>query len=205
MRLMKWTGWTVAVVVLGLAVGLAVARWMPGESTTALLAETPTGGDFVLNAANGPFDLQGQRGKVVLIYFGYTFCPDICPTNLALMAQALNALSEEELGHVQGVFVSVDPERDTLKLLAAYTHHFHPSITGITGKPDEVARVAARYGAAYRKVEGESKGGYLVDHSSNTYVVAPNGSLYATLPHAAPPQEILDITRQLLARTDTGR
>ncbi len=205
MRLMRGIGWAITVVALGLAIGWAVSSRMSGESTNAPLAKTPTGGDFVLNAANGRFALQAQRGRVVLIYFGYTFCPDICPTNLALMAQALNALTEEELGRVQGVFVSVDPKRDTLNQLAAYTSHFHPSILGITGEPDDVARVAAQYGAAYRKVEGESKGGYLVDHSSNTYVVAPNGSLYATLPHAAPPQEILDITRQLLARTDTGR
>ena len=74
---------------------------------------SPTGGDFVLQSKNGPFNLVAHRGKMVLIYFGYTFCPDICPTNLALMAQALNELSAAELQRVTPVFISVDPDRDT--------------------------------------------------------------------------------------------
>ena len=158
----------------------------------------------MLQAPQGPFRLQEQRGKVVLIYFGYTFCPDICPTNLALMAQALNALTEEELARVQGVFISVDPQRDAVDLLAPYTNHFHPTIIGMTGEAGDVARIAAQYGAAYRKVEGESQGGYLVDHSSNTYVIAPDGSLHATLPHATAPQKILEVTRRLLAQMSSS-
>ncbi len=196
--------WIVTVAVLGALLGWAISLWMPKESATVTLTEAPRGGDFVLQAPRGPFSLQEQRGKVVLIYFGYTFCPDICPTNLAMMAQALSGLTEAELERVQGVFVSVDPQRDTLDLLAAYTGHFHSSIVGATGSSQDVARVAAQYGAAYRQVEGESKGGYLVDHSSNTYVVAPDGSLHATLPHAAPPDQILEITRRLLARTQSS-
>jgi protein SCO1/2 len=164
------------------------------------LSAPPTGGDFSLESINGPFHLKDLRGKVVLIYFGYTFCPDICPTNLSMMAQALNALTEEELQQVQGLFISVDPERDSLKQLAVYTDHFHPNIIGITGSPDDLARIAKQYGAAYRKMEGESEGGYLIDHSSNTYVVAPDGSLHTALPHATPPQQILDVTRKLLAQ-----
>ena len=192
----------IIILALGLVLGWAVSAWLPsadqpGSLPNGLVA-APKGGDFSLDTAGGPFRLQDQRGKVVLLFFGYTFCPDVCPTNLALMAQALNALSEEELKRVQGVFVSVDPARDTIDKLAAYTNHFHSAIAGVTGSPDAVARVAGQYGAVYRKVEGESEGGYLVDHSSNTYVVAPDGSLHATLPHAAPPQQILNVTRELL-------
>ena len=192
------------ILVAGLLLGWAVSVWMPDADQPASLsnglAAAPTGGDFSLNTADGPFSLQDQRGKVVLLFFGYTFCPDVCPTNLALITQALNALTEEELKHVQGVFVSVDPARDTLDKLAAYTNHFHSAIVGVTGDPDAVARAAKQYGAAYRKVEGESEGGYLVDHSSNTYVIASDGSLHATLPHAAPPQEILAVIRGLLGQ-----
>ncbi len=191
-------------IAIGLTLGWAVSRWMPGDDGALSLAEAPSGGDFVLEAPDGPFRLQDHRGKVVLIYFGYTFCPDICPTNLALMAQALNAMTEEELTRVQGAFVSVDPDRDTLNLLAAYADHFHPAIVGMTGEPDDLAEIARRYGAAYRKVEGESRGGYLVDHSSNTYVIAPDGSLHAILPHATPPQQILDVTRRLLTQTHSS-
>lgn len=175
-----------------------VSQWPFKSNRPVTLSEAPQGGDFTLDAASGPFDLKAQRGKVVLIYFGYTFCPDICPTNLMLMAQALNALNKDELARVQGVFISVDPERDTLDKLAAYTKYFHPSIIGVTGKPDHIAQIAKQYGAVYRKVEDESRGGYLIDHSANTYIVAPDGSLHTILPHATPPEQIVKVIRSLL-------
>lgn len=193
--------WTIIALLAGLLLAGGLLFLTPTKTQAPLnLSTAPTGGDFSLESSEGPFHLKDLRGKVVLIYFGYTFCPDICPTNLAMMAQALNALSAEELQRVQGVFVSVDPERDSLEHLAAYTDHFHPAIIGVTGSPEELARIAKQYGAAYRKVEGESEGGYLVDHSSNTFVVAPDGSLNTTLPHATPPQKILEVTRKLLAQ-----
>ncbi len=195
-----WFSWGAVVVAAGLLLGWVISSWNPGADQPLSLREVPQGGDFTLSAPHGPFRLQDMRGKVVLIYFGYTFCPDICPTNLALISQALNALTEEELTRVQGLFVSVDPARDTLDRLARYADYFHPAILAVTGDPDAVARAAELYGAAYHKVEGESQGGYLVDHSSYTYVIAPDGSLSASLPHATPPREILDITRKLLAR-----
>ena len=107
----------------------------------------PTGGDFSLMSADGPFRLQEQRGKVVLIYFGYTFCSDVCPTNLSLMSQALNALTDEELTRVQGLFVSVDPERDKVEGLKKYAQHFHDGMLGVTGASAELAEIATRYGA----------------------------------------------------------
>jgi len=195
----------VGVLALGLMLGWAVSVWMPGSNEPIALPNAvesvPTGGDFSLMSADGPFQLQDQRGKVVLIYFGYTFCSDVCPTNLALMAQALNGMTDEELNQVQGLFVSVDPERDKVETLKKYAQHFHDTMLGVTGSPSEIAEIAKRYGSAYRKVEGESAGGYLVDHSSNTYVIAPDGSLHSILPHAAPAQEILKITRELLAKS----
>ena len=201
---MKKLGWTVVVIALGLVLGWIVAGWLPEAEPPISLSEPPRGGDFALDEPGGAFRLQDQRGKVVLLYFGYTFCPDICPTNLALMTQALNAMTDEELERVQGVFVSVDPERDTLDRLTTYTEYFHPSIVGVTDTPDAIALVAKQYGAAYRKIEGESKGGYLVDHSSNTYVIAPDGALNAILPHATPAREILQATRGLLAQTGSS-
>jgi protein SCO1/2 len=177
-----------------------IVLWQVMPNRHVTLSEVPQGGDFTLDSASGPFELKAQRGKVVLVYFGYTFCPDICPTNLMLMAQALNALNKDELARVQGVFISVDPERDTLDRLAAYTKYFHPSIIGVTGKPDHIAQIAKQYGAVYHKVKDESRGGYLIDHSANTYVVAPDGSLNTILPHATPPKEILKVIRRLLSQ-----
>ncbi len=195
----------ITVLTLGILMGWIVSTSMPTSDKPVTLpnaiAAAPTGGDFSLTSADGAFRLKDYRGKVVLIYFGYTFCSDICPTNLALMAQALNGMTENELAQVQALFVSVDPERDKVATLKKYAQHFHETMLGVTGSPTELAEIATRYGAAYRKIEGESEGGYLVDHSSNTYVIAPDGSLHTILPHATPAQEILKVTRKLLTES----
>lgn len=187
----------IAIIILA---AVLVVQWQLRTGVKGGLNDAPRGGDFTLNSAKGPFDIKSQRGKVVLIFFGYTYCPDICPINLMLMAQAFKKLNKAELARVQGVFISVDPERDTLKKLAAYTKYFHTSIIGVTGKPSEIAKIAKQYGAVYHKVYDGSAGGYLVDHSANTYVIAPDGSLNTILPHATPPAETLKLIRQLLKR-----
>lgn len=158
--------------------------WQPASIR---LAEPPKGGDFALRSAAGPLSLHDLRGKVVLLYFGYTMCPDICPTSLAFTAQGLAQLDAKELENVKMLFVTVDPERDTLERLKDYTTFFHPSIAGLTGTPEEIARAAKLYGASYAKQQVESAAGYVVDHTADTYVIAPDGSLYAMLPHATPP------------------
>ena len=121
--------------------------WAPaiqplGRHRALELAARPTGGDFRLQSAAGPVDLKNLRGRVVLIYFGYTWCPDICPTNLAFIAAALKSLAPEDLARVQVLFVSVDPERDDAQRLAQYTGYFHPQILGLTGTPEEIAETA---------------------------------------------------------------
>ena len=135
----------------------------------------------------------------MLIYFGYTTCPDICPTNLAFLAAALRELTPDELKRVRVLFVSVDPERDDLRRLTEYAAYFHPHIQGVTGTPEQVAQVAAQYGAAYRRVEQTGSAmGYLVDHSAYTYIVDPAGHLVRSLDHATPPDQILAVIRRLL-------
>jgi len=193
-------------VIVGLAVLLVwlLVGWQPaGDDNTAHralgLAAEPTGGDFRLHAADGPVSLVDLRGKVVLIYFGYTWCPDICPTNLAIIALALRALAPAELTQVQVLFVSVDPERDTPKRLQEYAAYFHPAIVGVTGSQAEIARAAALYGAAYRRAEAsDSAMGYSVDHSAYTYVVDPRGRLVATLDHATPSETLVATIREHL-------
>jgi protein SCO1/2 len=169
--------------------------WQPGN---ARLAAPPKGGDFTLRSTAGPLSLHDLRGKVVLLYFGYTMCPDICPTSLAFTAQGLAQLDAKELEKVQMLFVTVDPERDTLERLKDYTTFFHPSIAGLTGTPEEIARAAKLYGASYARQQVESATGYVVDHTADTYLIAPDGSLYATLPHAAPPAKVAEKVRAAL-------
>jgi protein SCO1 len=163
-------------------------------------SDAPTGGDFTLQSPDGPVSLADQRGKVVLLYFGYTFCPDVCPTSLSTVAQALSALTPDELAKVKSYFISVDPERDTMDVLKAYAPFFHPGIVGISGSSEQVARVAQLYGAVYMKQKPDANGLYSVDHSSFIYVIAPNGKLAATLPHGTLPTQIVDMIRSQLTR-----
>ncbi len=191
----------ILIILLLLAIGYVLFVWQPGgdSAMTEQNSHTlPVGGDFTLQSVQGPVSLKDFRGKVVLIYFGYSMCPDICPTNLSMMAGALGQLSKEELQRVQGLFISVDPERDSLQRLEEYTQYFHPAIMGITGKPEVIAELAKRYGAAYKKVVLDSATNYVVDHSSETYVIDPQNKLVESLPHGALPEQILAAIRKYL-------
>ncbi len=182
----------------------ALLMWSPSvkrdEMPVSIIAEVPRGGDFTLNSHRGEVALSALRGKVVVLYFGYTWCPDICPTSLGFLAGALNELSADELERLQVLFISVDPERDTLERLKAYGEYFHPSILGVTGSPEAVAKTAKLYGAAYSVAKQESAMGYAVDHSADLYMIDPLGHLAGKLPHGTPPSEMLAALRELLAQ-----
>jgi protein SCO1/2 len=162
------------------------------------LATPPPGGNFRIETARGPVSLQDYRGKVVLLYFGYTFCPDICPTSLLATATALKALTPAELAQVQTIFISVDPKRDTVNQLAEYVRFFHPSIIGATGTAEQIAEIAQRYGVSYTLQPPDGTGNYVVDHTGLTYLIAPDGRLTGSLPHAAPQNHVLAAIRSLL-------
>lgn len=190
------------IIFLVVAAGVAQVAWLWSKAPSATSAPNlPPGGDFVLQSAAGPFDTTSLRGKVVLVYFGYTFCPDICPTSLAATSEAFKRLAPAELAQVRLVFVSVDPERDTPARLKDYTEFFHPNMIGVTGSPEAVAQVAKRYGAAYARQDTGSAAGYVVDHSAWTYVVAPDGRLVARLPHGATVDQIAAEIRKWLPPT----
>ena len=170
------------------------------ERRLAQRATPPAGGDFELRSASGPVRLSDLRGQAVLLYFGYARCPDICPTNLIFIANALRSLTEDEARRVRVVFVSVDPERDDPQRLRDYVAYFHPAMLGVTGSSAALAEVAARYGAVYRRAElPNSALGYAIDHSANTYLIAPDGRLMGHLDHASPPAVIAAAIRDLLA------
>lgn len=195
MRLLQGLAALLAALVVGLAF-----FWHPEPAPRELArAEGPAGGDFILQSATGPVSLASLRGKVVLINFGYTFCPDVCPTSLAATTAGLNALAPEERQKVAMLFISVDPERDTPAHLAEYVAFFHPAMVGLTGSPAQVAEVAGRYGAYFARQKADTPGGaYVVDHSADTYVVATDGRLAGRLPHGASPDRVAAEIRKLL-------
>ncbi|MCU7935737.1 MAG: SCO family protein [Candidatus Thiodiazotropha sp. (ex Dulcina madagascariensis)] len=193
-------------IVIGLLGGLLIWMllvWRPvaEEGSEALgqrLSAPPKGGEFSLVSYRGPVRLSDFHGKVVLLYFGYTWCPDICPTNLAMMSAALNEMRAEELAGVQGIFISVDPRRDTPQRLKEYVEYFHPQLLGVTGSTAEIAATAGHYGAAYRPVKEDVEGQYAVDHTADTYIIDRQGKLVVALPHGSGVEALLAVVRSLL-------
>ena len=133
--------------------------------------------DFALTDHNGQLrKLKDFAGKVVVLFFGYTQCPDVCPTVMADLAEAKNMLGKDG-ARVQGLFVSVDPQRDTAQVLKAYMQNFDPTFLALTTTPESLAAVARDYKVYYRKVEGQTPTSYSVDHSAGSYVYDPQGRL----------------------------
>lgn len=196
MNVRRLLPWSAALLALLLAGGGAWHLLADRNAPTA--PQTPRGGDFTLHGSKGPVALHDFRGKVVVLYFGYTFCPDVCPTSLAALREGLARLAPGERIRVKPLFVTVDPERDTLDKLDAYTAFFDPDLTGLTGTPEEIAQVAGQYGAAYRKHSRPENGDYVVDHSAFVYLVGPDGTLRAQVPHGATPDEMARALRAAL-------
>jgi protein SCO1/2 len=164
-----------------------------------IVDRAPVGGDFTLSASDGPLSLKAFSGKVVLLYFGYTTCPDICPTNLGNLSAAMNKLTNEEQTKVQVLMITVDPERDDQAKLDIYLPYFHKSFKGLTGTPEQIAEVAKRYGAVYQKAAiGEGSLAYAIDHSAFTYLIDQQGSLVAQLPHDTNDETFITVIRSLL-------
>lgn len=159
----------------------------------------PLGGDFELNdARGGTFRLAGERGRLVLIYFGYTSCPDVCPSDLLLLREMLAALGERR-EQVRAVFISLDPARDTPERLAEYAAAFSPDIVPLTGDEARLRRIVRAYGSTVRYV-GRKAGAqnYTVDHPASLYVVGRDGRLARIVPYGTPAAEVLKIIVPLL-------
>ena len=194
-RLLQVIAAGLAALVLGLAL-----FWHPEPPPRAIPRPVePPGGDFTLRSGDGPVAWADLRGKVVLVYFGYTYCPDVCPTALTGLAEGLKTLGPEEAAGVATLFVSVDPDRDTPAHLKEYVAFFHPGIVGLTGSPAEVAEVARRYGVYYARQKAATAGGaYVVDHTSETYVLGRDGRLAGRIPHGASPERVAAEIRKFL-------
>ncbi len=189
-----------AAVVLAVVIAGVALFWQP-EVPERPLPKAPVvaGGDFTMLSAGGPVSLSNYRGKLVLVYFGYTYCPDICPTALAATAEGLKQLTPDELAKVAMIFVSVDPKRDTPERLKEYVEFFHPSIVGVTASADVVAEAAKRYGVFYAEQKvATAGGGYVVDHSSDIFIVAPDGQVVGKIAHGTPPDQVVVAVRKYL-------
>lgn len=156
----------------------------------------------------GPFELVGKDGKTVtdkdfrgrymLVFFGFTHCPDICPAELQVMSAALDDLGDKA-DQVVPVFITVDPERDTPELVTAYVENFGPNFVGLTGSLEAVDKAAKAYRVTYQKVQEEGAGdNYSVDHSALVYLMGPDGKFVTHFPYGTSPEKMADTLRRYL-------
>lgn len=167
----------------------------PGPSPDgADLRGAAMGGDFTLTGEDGnPVRWDDFEGRYRIIYFGYAYCPDVCPTDVqrAMAGLKLFEQAHPELGRrVQPLFVSVDPERDTPAVLAEFTGNFHPRLIGMTGDAATVRQVAQSFAASFSRGASQPGGGYLVNHSNLTYLFDPDGKPLGTLPTDKGPEGV---------------
>jgi protein SCO1/2 len=145
------------------------------------------------------FSLERLRDKWSFVFFGYTYCPDICPTTLATLTAVVKQLKSDPQGlaNIQVVFVSVDPQRDTPELIDDYLKYFNETFQGLTGMPQEIDALVRQFGAAYAREPETRPGGYLVSHTSSIFLVDPHARLLAAFPPPHYPNTIVDQFRQI--------
>lgn len=158
----------------------------------------PVAPDFELTRGNGnSFRLSETRGKVVALFFGYTTCPDVCPTTMAELKQALDQLGSQA-DQVQVLFVTVDPKRDTPERVQEYVNHFRPDFIGLSGAETELATVWNDYGIFREEVKGASAAGYLVDHTARITLIDKQGNLRVSFPFDTPLEDIVNDLKLLI-------
>jgi protein SCO1/2 len=186
-------------VLIGLSVTVSAGILARPYTFQGSLIDPPVkAADFTLVDQNGqPFKLSDQKGKVVLIFFGYTHCPDVCPVTLTRYKQMRDELGDQA-GQVHFVFITVDPERDNVENLHEFLGNYDPAIIGLTGSRAELEPVWKSYGVYEGKVQMESAGDYLVDHTARVYAIDAQGNWRLTYPFEMDTPAILDDVRHLL-------
>ncbi len=167
----------VAGLLLALAAILGVMSFLYQPSLQKTSGTALVGGPFSMTNQNGEAVTEKNfAGQYMLVFFGFTFCPDVCPTQLQVMTEALNQLGPGA-GEITPVFVSIDPERDTPEAVKAYVSNFHPRMVGLTGSPEQVQQMAKAWRVFYQKVENAKRPqDYTMDHSSILYLMGPDGA-----------------------------
>lgn len=181
LRLVRRIAIGLAAVILIAVVAVIAEQRLTDTPRTGTAPEVKIGGPFTLTDHTGrAVTEQDFRGKAMLIFFGYTYCPDVCPTSLTEISAAMDKLGPLA-DKVVPILVSIDPERDTPEVLKDYVAHFHPGIVGLTGTPEQIKQTAKVYRVYFAKVpdKGGDKDAYLMDHSSVIYLMGPDGKFLA--------------------------
>ncbi|MFN3017974.1 SCO family protein [Vibrio coralliilyticus] len=188
------------ILVAAFALGFGVKAYLDSQPATEAPA---TSKEVVLFGENDKpvkiFDQQDSRVRIV--YFGFTRCPDVCPTSLAMLAGALNQVDDEVKSHFRPMFVSLDPERDAAADSYKYAQYFHPMIEGLSAPLDVTTPLAHKYGVIFRKTKLEnSELKYTLDHSSYFYFLKPDGTLITKVPHTLTPAPLVEAMKTLTSQ-----
>lgn len=190
--------WLRKLLLLSLLLLAACEQKLPSPFKASDVTAKYAQADLHLHEADGkPVSLADYRGKVVVLFFGYTHCPQICPTTLADLAQVMRTLGKDA-ERVQVLFVTLDPERDTPQVLAQYPPAFFPSFKGLYGDTMATAQAAQAFGVTFQKQPNRS-GGYDLDHTAGTYLIAPGGRPVLLAPYAQPSELLVQDIKLLLA------
>jgi len=155
-------------------------------------------GEFSLHSVDGPVASRDLQGKVGLIYFGYTHCPDVCPATLLNIGAALKLLTPDELTRVMPVFITTDPDRDSPASMAKYIQNFDSHIMGLSGSTEEISTAMKSFRGKYKKDAPDSKGNYTVTHVSHIIIIRPDGQVAEFMSHTSKPEEIATAIRHWL-------
>jgi protein SCO1/2 len=185
--------WLLPALILSVLVSAAVLfnimSMQPREDTVA--TSDVIGGDFVLRNIDGRVSLEDFRGSVVILYFGFLSCPEVCPTSMSILTRSLEKLSPAEKNKTKAILISIDPQRDNFQELLEFTNYYHPNILGVTGTEQEVEKVAQQYGAFFEITESETvDSAYAYRHSSRYYVIDQQGKLIQAMRHSTTPNEL---------------
>jgi protein SCO1/2 len=163
-----------------------------------MTGKTPVGGPFTLTDPNGQLrSLSDFRGRLVLLYFGFTYCPDICPTDLMSVGNLVRSFGPDG-AQLQPVFVTLDPARDTPEVLRAYATSFHPSFVSLSGTEDEIRRVATSYKVFFEKVRPPGTNTYFIDHSAYVFLLDREGRFITLFPPGTPQERMAVMVREQL-------
>lgn len=185
----------IIILLVAFGLGLSLNYYLLGSKHSASTSER-----LVLsNGDNNQVDIfNPQDPRIRVIYFGFTRCPDVCPTSLAMLSAALKQIEPQYLSDIRPIFITLDPEHDSGDDAQKYAHYFHPNIEGYSGSVETIAQLAQRYGVIFQKTElKDSDLTYTIDHSSYFYFVDANGDLLKKVPHTLNPQPLIAAIKQV--------
>lgn len=188
-----------ALVLLFLAALFVYQTLLPPTMNGSAIDPPVDVGDFTLQSGQGPVRLASFAGKYVVLYFGYTSCPDVCPTTLAALRESLSRLGERA-AEFQVIFISVDPQRDSPEYASVYASRFDPAFIGLSGSQTEIDAVTRQFGIFYQLNPPDDSGFYTVDHTATTLVLDRQGNLALTWPYGLQPDQITEDMRNLLKK-----